>query len=104
MKAEKHGNYWTAYRDPDTGRYFARIMYISREGLEQYDYEITPEIFARLGSPADDTENEHLIRTGSMVYSFENPMYGTQGPERRVWDEEAHEAMNEHGRKKTGGR
>ena len=28
-----------------------------------------------------------------MTYSFENTMYGTLGPERTVWDEEADEAM-----------
>ena len=30
-----------------------------------------------------------------MTYSFENTMYGTLGPERMVWDEEADKAMNE---------
>ena len=29
-----------------------------------------------------------------MTYSFENTMYGTLGPERRVWNEEANEAMS----------
>ncbi len=100
METEKHGKYWTAYYDPDTKRCFARIMSISREGLEQYDYEITPDIFARLGSFADDAENESLIRTGTMAYSFEDTMYGTPGPERTVWDDDAHEAMNRYDRKK----
>ena len=100
MKAEKHGGNWTAYYDADTKRYFARIMYISREGLEQYDYEITQDLYARLGSFGDDTENERLIKTAKMTYSFENTMYGTLGPERTVWDEEAHEAMLGHARKK----
>jgi hypothetical protein len=40
MKTKKKGNNWTAYYDPDTNRYFAEIMYTSREGREQYDYEI----------------------------------------------------------------
>ena len=35
MKKEKRGNNWTAYYDPDTNRYFAEIMYTSREGREQ---------------------------------------------------------------------
>lgn len=100
MTTEKHGNYWTAYYDPDTKQYYARIMYISREGLEQYDYEITQDIFARLGTFDDDAENERLIRTAKMAYSFENTMYGTLGPERTVWDEKAHEAMNGYERKK----
>ena len=36
-----------------------------------------------------------LIKTAKMSYSFENTMYGTLGPERTVWDEEANEAMQE---------
>ena len=30
-----------------------------------------------------------------MCYSFENTMYGTLGPERTVWDEEANNAMDD---------
>jgi len=93
MKTEKKGNNWTAYYDPESSRYFAEIMYTSREGREQYDYEITKDIFDRLGTFADDTENEHLIRSAKMTYSFENTMYGTLGPERTVWDSEALEVM-----------
>jgi len=81
--------------DPDMNRYFAEIMYTSREGREEYDYEITKEIYDRLGSFSDDVENERLIKTAKMSYSFENTMYGTLGPERTVWDEEANEAMKE---------
>ncbi len=99
MKTKKQGNNWTAYYDPDTKRYFAEIMYTSREGREQYDYEITQDIFARLGTFGDDVENERLIRTAKMTYSFENTMYGTLGPERMVWDEEANEAMQKTVRK-----
>ncbi len=94
MKTKKKGNNWTAYYDPDTGRYFAEIMYTSREGREQYDYEITQDIYNRLGTFKDDIENERLIKTAKMAYSFENTMYGTLGPERFVWDEEANETMN----------
>ena len=101
MKTEKKGNNWTAYYDPETGRYFAEIMYTSREGREQYDYEITEEIFARLGTFGDDVENERLIKTAHMAYSFENTMYGTLGPERTVWDDEVHETMTKHERKKN---
>ena len=100
MKTEKRGNNWTAYYDPDTRRYFAEIMYTSREGREQYDYEIAKEIFDRLGTFSDDVDNERLIKTGKMAYSFENTMYGTLGPERTVWDEEAHDAMREYEKKK----
>ena len=95
MKNKKQGNNWTAYYDNDTNRYFAEIMYTSREGREQYDYEITQEIYARLGTFSDDIDNERLIKTAKRVYSFENTMYGTLGPERTVWDEEASETMNE---------
>ena len=94
MKTKKKGNNWTAYYDPDTGRYFAEIMYTSREGREQYDYEITQDIYNRLGTFKDDIENERLIKTAKITYSFENTMYVTLGPERVVWDEEANETMN----------
>ena len=93
MKTEKRGSNWTAYYDPDTKRYFAEIMYTSREGREQYDYEITEDIYSRLGTFPDDIDSERLIKTAKMTYSFENTMYGTLGPERTVWDEEANEAM-----------
>jgi len=100
MKTEKHGNHWTAYYDTESGRYFAGIMYINREGLEEYRYEITQDIYSRLGTFGDDTENEHLIKTGEIAYSFENTMYGTLGPERTVWDDEINESMKETIRKK----
>ena len=93
MKNKKKGNNWTAFYDEDSNRYFAEIMYTSREGREQYDYEITRDIYEQLGSFADDVENERLIKTGEMAYSFENTMYGTLGPERTIWNEEAVEAM-----------
>jgi|GEM_PF-443275 len=104
MKNEKSGSYWTAYYDEKENRYFARIMYISREGLEQHDYEITRDIYARLGTFEDDTENERLIRTAKLAYSFENTMYGTLGPERTVWDEEVHETMRTHEKKAKDGK
>ncbi|MCR4867114.1 MAG: hypothetical protein K5921_09325 [Lachnospiraceae bacterium] len=66
MKNKKQGNNWTAYYDHDTNRYFAEIMYTSREGREQYDYEITKEIYDRLGSFGEDYENEELIREGEI--------------------------------------
>jgi len=91
---KKKGNNRTAYYDSDTRRYFAEIIYTSREGREQYDYEITRDIFDKLGTFNEDYENELLIRTAKMAYSFENTMYGTLGPERTVWDGEANEAMH----------
>ena len=99
MKNQKKGNNWTAYYDPDMNRYFAEIMYTSREGREQYDYEITQDIYNQLGTFQEDVDNERLIKEAKMTYSFENTMYGTLGPERMVWDEEANEAMNKAVRK-----
>ena len=93
MKNEKHGNNWRAFYDPDSRRYFAEIIYTSREGREQYNYEITQDIYGQLGTFKDDIDNERLIKTAKITYSFENTMYGTLGPERTVWDEEADEAM-----------
>ena len=58
MKTKKKGSCWTAYFDPETGRYFAEIMYTSREGREEYDYEITKDIYDQLGTFADDIEND----------------------------------------------
>ena len=101
MVTEKHGGHWTAYYDPDTNRYFAQIMYISREGLEQYNYEISQDVFERLGTFGDDHDNIELIQSAKMTYSFENTMYGTLGPERTVWDEQTHDAMNAYEKKKT---
>ena len=101
MKTQKHGSNWTAYHDPETGRYFAEIIYTSREGREQYDFEITQEIYEQLGTFQDDYENVKLIKTAKRTYSFENTMYGTLGPESTVWDEEANEAMNETVRKQS---
>lgn len=95
MKTKKKGNNWTAYYDPETGRYFAEIIYTSREGREQYNYEITQDIYSRLGTFSNDSDNEKLIKSAKMTYSFENTMYGTLGPERTVWDEEANDTMNE---------
>ena len=52
----------------------------------------------------DGSDNETLIREGKMTYSFENTMYGTLGPERTVWDDEAHETMKKCVKKNPDGR
>ena len=91
--SEKKGKYWTAYYDKETGRYFAEIMSINREGCEDYRYEITKDIYRQLGTFEDDYDNEELINTGERIYSFQNTMYGTLGPEETVWDEDANERM-----------
>ena len=99
---KKKGNNWSAYYDEESKRYFAEIIYTSREGREQYDYEITQDIFGRLGTFSDDVENERLIKTAKMAYSFENTMYGTLGPERTVWDDEAYDKIQKNERKNKG--
>lgn len=53
---KKKGNNWSAYYDEESKRYFAEIIYTSREGREQYDYEITQDIFGRLGTFSDDID------------------------------------------------
>ena len=95
METKKKGNNWTAYYDTETNRYFAEIMYISREGMEDYRYELTKEIYEQLGTFESDSDNIELIKTADRTYSFENTMYGTLGPERVVWDEEADNAMED---------
>ena len=95
MKTKNQGNDRTAYFDPDADRYFAEIIYTSREGREQYDYEITREVYDQLGTFADDIENERLIKTAKMTYSFENTMYGNA---------EANEAMKAAEAKQNGDR
>ena len=101
MKTKKQGNNWTAYSDPETGRYFAEIMYTSREGREEYHFELTRDLYDRLGTFQEDVDNERLIKTGTPTYSFENTMYGTLGPERLVWDEEADEALHRAAKKQA---
>ena len=69
METKKKGNCWTAYFDPETNRYFAEILHISREGMENYNYEITQEIYEKLGSFSHDADNEMLIAKGySLLY------------------------------------
>ena len=80
---------WTLAYNNDTKLNFAEIMYTSREGREQYDYEISKDIYARLGTFSDAVDNERLIKTAKSIYSFEHTMYGTLEPERTVWDKEA---------------
>ena len=48
----------------------------------------------------ETTGRRTAIRTGKIAYSFEYTMYGTFGPERTVWDEEAREAMNRSAQKR----
>ena len=62
-------------------------MYTNREGQTRYLYEITKEVFDRLGSFPDDYDNDRLIETGRLLFRFEDTMYGTMGPERSVHDD-----------------
>ena len=73
MKTMKKGNYWTAYYDPETKRYFAEIMYISREGMEDYKYEITQGIYDRLGTFGKDSEDEEADQAMQKCVKKNNP-------------------------------
>ncbi|MBR3251406.1 MAG: hypothetical protein IKF80_06830 [Erysipelotrichaceae bacterium] len=75
-------------------------MCTGHEDREQDNYEITRNIFDRLGTFADDGENERLIKNAKMTNSFENMMYVTLGPERTILDEETYKTMSEYERKK----
>lgn len=87
MKLFKEGNYWKACYDQQHKKYFAHLMYTNREGQTRYLYEITKEVFDRLGSFPDDYDNDRLIETGRLLFRFEDTMYGTMGPEWSVHDE-----------------
>lgn len=86
MKLCKEGNCWKACYDQQCNKYFGHLMYTNREGQTRYLYEITKEVFDRLGSFPDDYDNDQLIQTGRLLFHFENTMYGTLGPERYVLD------------------
>ena len=62
-------------------------MYTNREGQTRFLYEISKEVFDRLGSFPDDYDNDRLIETGRLLFRFEDTMYGTMGPERSVHDD-----------------
>ena len=62
-------------------------MYTNREGQTRYLYEITKEVFDRLGSFPDDYDNDRMIQTGRLLFRFENTMYGTMGPEYVTFDD-----------------
>ena len=87
MKLYKEGNHWKACYDQERRKYYGYLMYTDREGQTRYLYEITKEIFDRLGSFSEDYENDRLIETGRRLFRFENTMYGTMGPEHHVYDE-----------------
>ena len=72
MKCLKSGTYWTAYHDNKNNRYVARLVFTSYEGQELYDYEITKEIYDKLGSFEDDYDNVGLIKTARMTHSMED--------------------------------
>ena len=87
MKLCKKGNCWKACYDQQHKKYFGHLMYTNREGQTRYLYEITKEVFDRLGSFPDDYDNDRLIETGRLLFRFEDTMYGTMGPERSVHDD-----------------
>ena len=87
MNLYKEGNYWKACYDQERGKYYGYLMYTDREGQTRFLYEITKEIFDRLGSFPNDYDNDKLIGTGRLLYRFEDTMYGTLGPEESVYDD-----------------
>lgn len=87
MKLLKEGNCWKACYDQKHNKYLGRLVYTDREGQTRELYEITKEIFDRLGSFPDDYDNDRLIQTGRLLYRFEDTMYGTLGPVNTVYDD-----------------
>ena len=87
MKKLKEGNCWKACFDQKHNKYLGRIVYTNREGQTRELYEITGEVFNRLGSFSDDYDNECLIRTGKLLFRFEDTMYGTLGPVYSEYDD-----------------
>ena len=87
MKLCKEGNCWKACYDQNHNKYFGHLMYTNREGQTRYLYEITKEVFDRLGSFPEDYDNDRLIETGRLLFRFEDTMYGTLGPEHYVYDD-----------------
>lgn len=92
MKQFKEGNHWQACYDQERRKYYGYLMYTNREGQTRRLYEITKEIFDRLGSFPDDYDNDQMIQMGRLLYRFENTMYGTLGPESVTFDDSYTEA------------
>lgn len=87
MKLFKEGNCWKACYDKERRKHYGYLMYTNREGQTRYLYEITKEVFDRLGSFPDDYDNDRMIQTGRLLFRFENTMYGTMGPEYVTFDD-----------------
>ena len=87
MKLYKEGNYWKACYDQERRKYYGYLMYTNREGQTRFLFEITKEIFDRLGSFPNDYDNDRFIETGRLLFRFENTMYGTMGPEYATFDD-----------------
>ena len=64
-----------AYYDPDTGKYFAEIMYASRERREEHDCEITRDMYCKLKTFGDDIlpANFHRYFAKNFTYSLDKP-------------------------------
>ena len=87
MKLFKEGNCWKACYDQERRKHYGYLMYTNREGQTRYLYEITKEVFDRLGSFPDDYDHDRMIQTGRLLFRFENTMYGTMGPEYVTFDD-----------------
>ena len=72
MQCLKRGEHWAAYYDNKNERYVARRSFTSYEGTEIYHYELTKEIYDKLGSFENDYDNVSLIRTATLTHSMED--------------------------------
>ena len=104
MQLLKKGSGWTACFDKNHNRYVAELYNTDREGCTRNLFEITQDIFARLGTFADNYENEKLMKTGRELYYFENTMYGTQGPHKVVFDDNYKQIWDDAYECATGGK
>ena len=82
----RNASHWTVCYDMELGIYTARIGFGGAGGGSVQLYQITKEIFDKVGSfEDDDYKSERLIETGRLLYGYETSKYAS-GPEERVFD------------------
>lgn len=78
--------HWTVCYDNVLGIYTARVGFGGAGGSSVRLYQITKEIFDKVGTfEDDDYKSERLIATGRILYGCENSKYAS-GPDERVFD------------------
>jgi len=78
--------HWTVCYDNMLGIYTARVGFGGAGGSSVRLYQITKEIFDKVGTfEDDDYKSERLIATGRILYGCENSKYAS-GPDERVFD------------------